>query len=227
MLSGRTLCTVITLMMYQIVVTAPLIQKVTNKTDFGFAVVKHTDDSSCSLRGKSIIIQPKSEFVHEFLLELGDPSLVLRPVFYQHPKTKKIVWLTNKNFDYNPSLIESAYLLFKSSKHKDQNKRHQKSERAYKKALDHWFETWVGQDICVVPHQVEMLGYLRDSSRILIYNKDHKHEEWLSFSKGIFSKLVLEVELHQYKQQGIVGKLIVLHGEGGVCSDGIVERLYS
>jgi len=62
----------------QYMITAPLIQKITNDTDFAFVILSHSDNSDCSLSGKSVIIQPRSSFTHEFLIELGETSLVMR-----------------------------------------------------------------------------------------------------------------------------------------------------
>jgi len=198
-----------------VVVAAPLVQKITNNTDFGYMIVHHSDDSLCSLRNKKIIIQPHSTFMHEFLLEYGQPSLVLRPVFYQNPTTKEDVWLTGNNFEFQSSLIDNVHTVWKKQKKSDY----------YRKDAQRWFDVWVGGDLSVIPHQVEMMGYLLDLSRITVSNKRHSNKQWLSYSKGIFSKLVLEFTIEQNRKNGLFGHISVLHGEGGVCSNGVVERL--
>lgn len=193
----------------------PLIQKIVNETDFGLFVLSHSDSSSCSLQDKSIVIKPHTTFNNEFLLELGQPSLVLRPVFYQNPSTKDIAWLTDTSFQYQSDLVKQAYQMW----------RVQKKSHRYKKNDQQWLEHWVGLDMSVLPHQVEMLGYLLNLSRVSIYNNRHQHVQWLSFSKGIFSKLVLELHVLQSDRKGLLGKIVILHGEGGICSNGSIERL--
>lgn len=195
--------------------SAPLIQKVVNNSDFGLLVLEHSDSSSCSLQGKSVIIKPQETFNQEFLLELGQPSLTLRPVYYQDPVTKQIAWLTDTAYQYNSARVDQAFELWKK----------QKKIYKYKKTAQEWLHDWVGLDIAVVPHQVEMLGYLLNLSRVAIYNASHQHMQWLSFSKGIFSKLVLELRIQQHKKKGLWGKIHMLHGEGGICNNGVVERL--
>jgi len=193
----------------------PLIQKIVNNTDFGLLILSHSDNSSCSLQGKSIIIKPHDTFNHEFLLELGQPSLVLRPVYFQDSVTKENVWLTDQSYQYQAELVKKAYQVWKK----------QKKLHKYKKNYQQWLQLWVGLDLSVLPHQVEMLGYLLNLSRVAMYNNSHKHLQWLSFSKGVFSKLVLELHILQKRRKGLQGKIQILHGEGGICNNGIIERL--
>lgn len=199
------------------ITTAPLIQKIINDTDFGFVVLTHSDNSECSLRDKSVIIEPRTSFTQEFLIELGEPSLVLRPVYYQDPIQHQKAWLTDdqKPFDYKPLMVEQAFQLYRT----------QKNGSKCRNDYSVWLNNWIGQDLFVIPHQVEMLGYLLDLSRIVVVNNRHRHVQWLSFSKGIFSKLVLELQISQSKSKGIQAKIKILHGEGGVCTQGMVERL--
>lgn len=194
---------------------APLIQKIVNSSDFGLLILSHSDSSSCSLHGKSIIIKPHDNFNHEFLLELGQPSLTLRPVYFQDPTSKKVAWLTDQSYQYNSELVGQAFELWKK----------QRKLYRYKRNQQEWLEQWVGLDMSVLPHQVEMLGYLLNLSRVAIYNNHHQHVQWLSFSKGIFSKLVLELHISQNRRKGLFGKIQILHGEGGICTNGTIERL--
>ncbi len=88
-----------------------------------------------------------------------------------------------------------------------------------------WFHHWIGGDISVIPNDVEMFGYLRDVARAIIKNDKNEQSVWLSYAKGIFSKLILELEINQYLRKGVRVKMHVQHGEGAVCTNGIVERL--
>ncbi len=198
------------------VYTTPLIQKIVNNTDFGLLILSHSDSSGCSLQNKSIIIKPHDVFNHAFLLESGEPSLVLRPVYYKAPFLEKIIWLTDQSaYQYQSNLVSQAYVAWKQ----------QIKKSSYKKNAQYWLHQWIGLDVSVIPHQVEMLGYLLNLSRVTISNNHHKHTQWMSFSKGVFSKLVLELHISQSSRKGLLGKIIILHGEGGICSDGIIERL--
>jgi len=196
-------------------VTAPLIQKITNDTDFSFVILSHSDNSDCSLSSKSVIIKPRSEFTHEFLIELGEPSLVLRPVSYTDPVNHKVAWLTDESYEYKPLMVEDAFQLYRT----------QRFSVKCRNSSMIWLDRWIGRDLFVIPNQVEMLGYLLDLSRIAVVNSRHQHVQWLSFSKGIFSKLVLELSIKQTRSHGVQPKLKILHGEGGVCTNGAVERL--
>lgn len=194
---------------------APLIQKISNHTDFGFVIIAHSDQSSCSLQAKQVIIPPQSAFTHEFLLEVGTPSVVLRPIFYKDSTSNQEFWLTDSNFEYQPELVQQAYDAWKKID----------KFKFYKKTADQWLESWVGKDLFVVPHEVAVRGYLLDLSRVTLHNLKNHHIQWLSFAKGVFATMVLELDLLQRGHRGIAGKISVLHGEGGVCSQGIIERL--
>jgi|GEM_PF-859238 len=197
-------------------VTAPLIQKITNDTDFSFVVLSHSDNSDCSLSSKSVIIKPRSEFIHEFLIEMGEPSLVLRPVSYTDPATHQVVWMTDeKNYEYKPLMVEDAFQLYRT----------QRFSVKCRNSSKIWLDHWIGRDLFIFPHQVVMRGYLLELSRIKAFNSRHQHAQWLSYSKGIFSKLVLELSIKQTRAHGVQAKLKILHGEGGVCTNGVVERL--
>ena len=199
---------------------APVIQSIVNDSDFGFLIFKHSDISDCSLSDREVIIDPHSKFTHEFLLEVGKPSVVLRPVYYQHPFTKKKIWFVDDSYNFNPEKIQEVYDLWF------------KTKRAKKfKSSDDWFNNWLGRDISVVPHDVEILGYLINLSRVVAENhkgisknKKDKQVAWLSFAKGIFSKLIIELDINQTMGKGVYPTIQTLHGEGGVCSNGIVER---
>lgn len=193
---------------------SPLIQKISNDTDFGFLIMQHSDTSSCSLQDKGMIVHAHSDFNHEFLLEVGQPSVVLRPVYYLNPTTKKKMWLVNEHAVYVPEKVQLVHEAWRNNNKNKGPKTH-----------DIWLHEWVGLDISVIPHQVEIFGYLLNLSRVILQNSKTQRVEWLSFAKGIFAKLVIELRIQQHKRKGISASLKILHGTGGVCVNGTVEHL--
>lgn len=195
---------------------APIVQKISNNTDFGFLIVYHDDTSECSLHNKNKIIEPKSVFNYEFLLEVNTKGLVLRPAFYRDPKENKIFWLIDqKSCEYNDELVQKAYDRWHENK----------DFRKYKENPQVWMKQWVGGDISLTFDPVELLGYLLYLSRVRISNLNYNHTQWLSFAKGIFSKLMLELRLAQDRKTGLFGAVSVQHGQGGICNSGVVERI--
>ena len=210
---------------------APLIQRIINNSDIGFVIFEHSDTSSCSLANKHMIVPARAVFEHEFLLELGKPSVVLRPIYYLEPRSKEKIVFVNHNYELVPEKLQAAYELWKASqknkKQSSQNTGHSLHNKKNSKAHHVWLADWVGLDVSVVPHEVEIFGYLINLSRVMIKNNKHQQVHWLSFSKGIFSQLIVELELNQSRfGKGIKPKMKLFHGEGGVCTDGIVERLH-
>jgi len=200
----------------QLIIADPVVQRVCNDTDFGFYILYHGDSSECSLHNKSIIIHPKTIFSHEFLLEVGQKGLVLRPVFYKDSKSGNMYWFVDQEtYEYNLELIKQAYEAWKK----------QNSLRKYKNDYQDWFDRFVGQDISVTFDPLELFGYLLNLSRIRIKNFNHQYVQWLSFAKGIFSKLVLNLHLTTLPRKGIISKIIVQHGQGAICANGTVERI--
>lgn len=195
---------------------APIVQKIVNNTDFGFLILYHGDTSECTLHNKYKIIEPRTVFNHEFLLEVGTKGLVLRPVFYKDQEDGEVFWLTDqKEYEYDSKLVEQTY----------EHWRLNKFTRKHKNDPEAWMRNWVGSDISVTYDPLEFLGYLLYLSRVRIANLNYNHTQWLSFAKGIFSKLMLELHLTQSKKSGILGKVIVEHGQGGICNSGVVERI--
>lgn len=210
---------------------APLIQRIVNNSDIGFVIFEHSDTSSCSLSNLHMKVEARSVFNHEFLLELGKPSVVLRPIYYLDPKSAEKIIFVNENYEIIPEKLEEAYDAWKALKRP--KRRHvgkvAKYSKVKKKSEAHhvWLADWIGLDISVVPHEVEIFGYLINLSRVIIKNNKHQHVRWLSFSKGIFSQLIVELELNQrHSNKGIKPNMKLFHGEGGVCVDGIVERVH-
>ena len=205
---------------------APLIQKINNKSDFGFVVLKHSDLSSCSLTPsetrKNIVIDAHSIFNQSFLLEVGQPSLVLRPIYYQDCQTNEKVALADDTFEYVTENIEQAFVVWKKN-----------TGSRKKQTAQEWFDGWVGKDITVTPYTVSIFGYLNNWSRVIVRNNVKKKakrsiknpDEWIKFAKGIFSKEVLELDIDQSKHRGVLGFVKMFHGEGGICIDGAVERI--
>ncbi|OGB86117.1 hypothetical protein A3J41_02990 [candidate division TM6 bacterium RIFCSPHIGHO2_12_FULL_38_8] len=194
--------------------SAPLISKIVNNSDFGYVILEHSDGSSCSLAGKNVIIDARSQFDHEFLLERGVPSVLLRPIYFLDPKTKQKILFVDDSYNFIPERLDQAHELWK------ENKGHKKFNESQL-----WMNLLVGLDISVVPHEVEIFGYLLNLSRVMVKNNIKQQVTWISFAKGIFSKLALELEVTQHRRKGIRANIKVLHGEGGVCVDGVIERL--
>lgn len=196
--------------------SAPIVQKIVNDTDFGFLILYHGDSSDCTLHNKRKVIEPRTIFNHEFLLEVGTKGLVLRPVFYKDQQEDKIFWLTDQNtYEYKDELVSQAYDQWRLSK----------SAKKYKYDAQAWMRNWVGGDVSVTFDPIELLGYLLYLSRVRIANLNYDHTQWLSFAKGIFSKLMLDLHISQIKKSGILGKVSVQHGQGGICNNGVVERI--
>lgn len=197
-----------------IVNAAPLVQNITNETQVGFEVISYSDQSSCSSHLNCRVIDSKSKFYSDFLLERGRPSLVLRPIYYTDLATGVKVSLVDDNKQFDSKGIDQAYELWKTTGNK----------KKFKDAQS-WFKHWIGEDIAVVPHTSEVLGYLINLSRVQISNAVKEYGTWLSFAKGVFAKLVLEIDIKQNNRKGIVPTIKVIAGEGGVCSNGMIERL--
>lgn len=194
--------------------SAPLIQKINNQSSFGFLILNHSDLSSCSLQDKKIIIEARSVYNNSFLLEFGQPGLVLRPVYYLDSMSGEKIDLTDSDNNFVEEKINQAFLAWKKN---FGSRKRQPSEL--------WFEKWVGKDLIVTPHTVSIFGYLNNWSRVVVKNNNNHHHEWVKFAKGIFSKEVLELDIDQNKHKGVFASVKTLHGEGGVCIEGTVERL--
>lgn len=195
----------------------PIVSIIYNNSDIGYAVVIHSDKSGCSLQNKDVVIDAQSEFKSDFLVERGNPSVLLRPLYFLDPETGQKYYFLDELFQIIPKQLEQAFLAWKQGKGKVWRKI---------KTPNQWLAEWVGGDIQVVPYEVEMTGYLKDVSRIRVFNSITTKQSWFSFSKGIFSALVLELIIDQIKKRPIKVSFKVLHGEGGVCTDsGLVKRL--
>lgn len=194
--------------------TAPLIQRIANKTQIGFEVVGYNDRSPCVQSIDSKVIDTKTIFAKDFLLERDHPGLVLRPIYYIDSQTGKKVDLVDEQKHFDSTKIAYAYKLWKMSGNK----------KKFANAQD-WFNRWVGSDIQVRPYTSEVVGYLINLSRIQVTNTINKQGTWLSFAKGVFAKLVLEIDIDQHSRKGIIPTAKVVAGEGGICTNGIVERL--
>lgn len=196
---------------------APIVQKVLNKSQIGFAVLFHNDTSRCSLAKKKSIIDAFGSFTDEFLLVRDDskkPSLILRPAYYFDTKTDVKFALLDDHKNFDMQKIEAAYAAWKLSGKK----------RVFKSAQA-WLEHWVGKDIVVVPDSAEIFGYLNHKTRAHISNSIKQHGQWLSYAKGVFAHLILEIEITQDARKGIRPIIKVASGEGGICSHGVVSRI--
>tara|TARA_Y100000588_G_scaffold365883_1_gene431029 strand:+ start:473 stop:1111 length:639 start_codon:yes stop_codon:yes gene_type:complete len=194
--------------------SAPLVQNVSNQTDIGYMIIAHSDNSLCSLHKKNQIIDVSTMFQEDFLLQKGEPGLVMRPAYYYDKCSDTKIWLLDQNNQVDYNRVDQAYNVWRLSGKK----------RKFKDSYD-WYTRWVGKDVVVFPNLVEVYGYLINLSRVHIQNSIKQHATWLSFSKGVFSRLVLEVDLVQHDRKGVKPLLKVIAGEGGICKHGLVERL--
>lgn len=219
---------------------APMVEKIVNKSQVGFIVVLHSDASSCSLSAKNILIDAHAVLVEDFLLEpslklekasLADDSvrklansydlkktekasLILRPAYYYNESTQQQMSLLNDENLFDDEKVEKAYIAWKNSGKK----------RKFNDA-QHWLDRWVGKDIMVVPDALEATGYIMHLVRIRISNQARDHGQWLSKAKGVFSRLIVEIEIDQHDRRGIIPSLKVSTGEGGICTGGVVDRI--
>lgn len=200
---------------------APIVQKVTNKSEIGFVVLFHNDASPCSLvsktNNKENIIDAFGSFSNEFLLVREDskkPSLILRPKYYFDTKTEKKFELLDEHKNFDMEKIEAAYTAWKLNGKK----------RVFQNAQA-WLARWVGKDIVVVPDSTEIFGYLNHKTRARISNSIKEHGQWLSHAKGVFAHLILEIEVTQHDRKGIRPVIRVSSGEGGICLNGAVDRI--
>ncbi len=207
---GLLLCTFV-----KVLYGAPLVQNVHNQSQIGFEIVSHSDVSTCSLQHKKMFVDAESDFKQEFLLERGQPSLILRPVYYFDILSGSKMYFVDEFQQLDKQKLDDAFQAWKKAGYK----------KKFNDAQD-WFNRWIGSDIEIKPHMVEVFGYLINLSRIHIYNAISQYATWLSFSKGVFSRLVLDVNIKQHKRKGLQPTLKVVAGEGGICRDGSIERLF-
>lgn len=193
---------------------APMVQNIANKTSLGFEIISHSDISTCSLHKSGKVIEACSLFQQGFLLERGKPCLILRPVYYCDPLTNTKMPLVDTQQNFDADRIDAAYNAWKK----------QGRVKKFANSQD-WLNRWVGRDIEIKLHTIEVFGYLINLSRVKIHNSISQQAKWLSFAKGVFSRLILEIDIVQ-RRKGIFLELRVAHGEGGICRDGAIERLF-
>lgn len=217
-----------------------MVQKIVNKSHVGFMVVLHSDTSSCSLHKKNILINADDTLAQDFLLEpsvkifmnakkpvraskkkampqpriFDKASLILRPVYYYDEVADLQIPLLNNQYQFDDEKVEQAFAAWKQSGKK----------RKFAHAQE-WLERWIGKDIVVIPDGIEASGYIMHLSRIYIGNAMREHGQWLSFAKGVFSRLMVDIEINEHARKGIIPLLKVTAGEGGICTNGIVDRI--
>lgn len=239
MMSIQKLCIWVLTINSLLAQAAPVVQKIINNSQVGFVIVLHSDASSCSLHQKNIKIEAKSTLVEDFLLEpsvklpekslpegfeeksskflpkkLDKASLILRPAYYYDEITNTQISLLDDQKNFDEKMVEKAFFAWKKSGKK----------RKFSNAQE-WLNRWIGKDIVVVPDALEASGYIMQLSRIRINNQSRDHGQWLSFAKGVFSRLIVDIDIDQHDRRGIIPTLKITPGEGGVCTGGIVDRI--
>lgn len=193
----------------------PIVQNICNDTDIGYIIFLHSDQSVCSLHKREKVVESKGKLEQDFLITKARPSLVLRPAyFYDQSADQRYSFLDDEQ-KIDQSKLQEAFEVWKK---KTKNKK-------YLTAQD-WLNQWIGGDIQVEPYTLEVFGYLINLSRVIISNQISDYATWMSFSKGVFSRLILEINICQHRRKGIRPTLKVIAGEGGICRDGNVERIF-
>jgi len=207
--------------------SAPVVQKIINNSSVGFVVIFHSDTSSCSANKKNITIDNDTVLIEDFLLEpsveikslfvsknLSKASLVLRPAYYYDSLREQKISLLNDDHSFNNQQVEKAFFAWKNSGKK----------RKFKDA-QHWLNHWIGKDIIIIPDKLEASGYIMHLSRGYVGNQMCEHGQWLSHAKGVFARLVVDIQIDQHDRKGICPALKVSAGEGGICKSGVVDRV--
>lgn len=217
-----------------IVLGAPVVQKINNQSEIGFMIVHHSDKSPCSLHDTRTLVDAKSTFLNEFLIAASSKkitmpkldwlpsqnyslniSFMLRPAYYLDLTAGKKFWFLDDN-----NMIDEAKLHVAFKAWSKNNKRRKNFANAQA-----WMKNWVGGDIVVIPDVIELFGYLINLSRIYIGNQITNHGQWLSYAQGIFSRLVLDIAIEQHKRKGISPHFVAVAGQGGICMDGAIVRI--
>jgi hypothetical protein len=155
----------------------PVIRSIHNKTPFQFIIVAHNDISDCSPlhAGKSIVIEPNTQFKHQLLLGSEKPGLLLRPsAFYDH-ESKILYEFLDEQQQVDRCKLAQAFYAWKNLYNKK-----------YKKDLDTWFAQWLCGDISLIHNHVEIFGYLLNISIARVDNKHNAHACTVDYSEGLF-----------------------------------------
>ena len=195
----------------------PMIRLIENKTPFAFTMIAHNDGlSDCSpvYGGKIIRVEPFSKFTQPLLLGSDKPGLVLRPSGFFDKKNDKMYSFLDKNNDVDKKMLEQAFVAWQDARGK-----------IYKKGLDVWFAQWICGDISFVHNHVEYIGYMLNISIAKIDNSSRYHACTVDYSKGLFSRLVVEITIEEHPRKGIVPHVKSFVGQGGLCQDGQVVVL--
>jgi len=123
--------------------------------------------------------------------------------------------LLNDANEYDMDKVDVAYQAFK----KQFNRRSIVGPHA-------WLERWVGGDIVLRANIREVRGYVIHQSCIELGNKIHKESSWLNYSRSCFARLIVDKQIDQHEKKGVRPSMKVGVGEGGICKNGSVERVY-
>ncbi len=195
----------------------PMIRSIKNNTPFMFTMIAHNDGlSDCSpvYGGKIITIDPFSTFTQPLLLGSEKPGLLLRPSGFFDKLNQKLYSFLDHNHDVDKKLLEQAFIAWQKARGK-----------TYKKGLDVWFAQWLCGDISFVHNHVEYIGYMLNISIAKIDNSSRYHACTVDYSKGLFSRLIVEITIEEHPRKGIIPHVKSFVGQGGLCQDGQVVVL--
>ncbi len=194
----------------------PLIRSIDNKTPFQFIIVGHNDMSDCSPlhTGKSIIIQPHSQFKDQLLLGFEKPGLRLRPSAFYDEHNKILYEFLDEHQQVDPYKLAQAFHAWKNIYNKK-----------YKKDVDTWYAQWLCGDISLIHNHMEIFGYLLNISIARVDNKYNTHACTVDYSEGLFSRQVIDITINQKSKKGIMPHVKSFVGQGGICHDGKIVSI--
>ena len=188
----------------------PLIRSILNDSPILFSIKEHNDMSECSLfnSGQEIKVLPYSRYSTEMLLASSKPGLVLTPVAYWSKKTGEKYYFINDQGVIDDSLLEIAFAAWKKD-----------CFVKYKKSAQQWFHDWIGGNIVLIHNDLEVFGYVLNISFAKIKNNKKSDSEILSYSKGVFSRLIIDLFINHDVKKGIALGITSSVGQGAICKD--------
>lgn len=193
----------------------PLIKSITNQTPFIFSFVYHNDETDCSplKDNKILLLHPYKQFMTPMLLADAKPALVLQPVGYEDAQTDTVYMFVDEQGNKDNLLLEQAFQVW------------QKYNRKTFDSAQAWLDGWVGENIVLWHNDVEVLGYLLNVAFAKIENNNSVDYNFLSFSDGLFSRLMIDIRIDIDKRKGVKPSLATVVGQGGICQNGLLVHI--
>ena len=193
----------------------PVITKMFNNSDFVYQMVEHNGSFGCNkaFAKNTFLLNARSYSDEQILIGLQFPSVKLRPIAYLDSQSSKLYSFVDNKNQFDENKIDVAFQVWKIA-HKTN----------YKTAQE-WFENWVGGDIVVHHNYQEILGYVMNSSKVVVANKHHANTAWVQWSQGVFARFSLGITIQQNLKKGVIPFVESYVGEGALCKDGVVENV--